>query len=59
VHVAETPQVAQLIAAADAAQVPIFVKHPAEQVVQAVPAELQVVQVWVVFVALHGVNVNF
>jgi len=43
VHVAETPQVAQFIVAA-VEQVPIFVKHPDVQVVQAVPTLLQVVQ---------------
>jgi len=59
VHTAVVVHVPQLIDAADAAHVPIFVKHPAEHVVQAVPAALQVVQVYVVFEALHGVNINF
>jgi len=58
VHPADTVQVAQLYAAA-VEQAPVFVKHPDVHVVQAVPAALQVVQVYVVFEALHGVNDNF
>jgi len=54
----DTVQVPQLSKAA-VEQVPIFDKHPDEQVVHAVPAVLQVVQAYVVFVALQGVNKRY